>query len=534
MGFLFWSLGSGSEYLHTAPRSLSLLHREHIYGYRQEEAYTYFDRLSITSKVGYLTDMELRDENGAQTGNYSASFVGLSGTFTTSPLNSEGWVFGVGPGFLLSKIHSYGDWALTLNVLAQGSFKNGRLLVKIQNLGFGSLVPIPETYLGGYTYLPSGVRLGGFLRFFGDVDLDAGLYLAKRISVLDLEITPAYRYVTLGLSLGVGPLRFRYAYTHSYYGLGSHLMGMTFYWGTQRGIEERIGTLEVRVAQQEKELKEVKRRIVSMEMEAERKAKELIQRAKREKDPEKALSLIEVASVFYPSPEIDFLLDSLRDIVLQRKKARYIKRINAMLRAKMFSDAYAEALEFVREFPDDPRAIKLFKELEARIRRRVRRKNSVKQIKNEALDIYSNRAIKKADSLINAGRYLQAFELVKTLPDSPEKVAIITRIKKKSVSYLDSARIYMRKKEWAKARAFLETYLDLTQDPKAVSLLQKVNENMRKQAEYHYLRALEMYQKGDILGAYAHAEVAYELQPKNEKYMRVYKRLSELYRRYAK
>jgi len=39
----------------------------------------------------------------------------------------------------------------------------------------------------------------------------------------------------------------------------------------------------------------------------------------------------------------------------------------------MYADAYAEALEFVREFPDDPRAVKLFKEIEARIKNSVGR-----------------------------------------------------------------------------------------------------------------------------------------------------------------
>jgi len=129
---------------------------------------------------------------------------------------------------------------------------------------------------------------------------------------------------------------------------------------------------------------------------------------------------------------------------------------------------------------------------------------------------------------------MEAYDLVKTLPESPQKIALIMRIKRKARVYLDSAMVNIKRKEWAKARAYLEMYLDLTQDPKGVSLLQKVNENLRKQAEYHYMKALEMFQKGDILGAYAHAEVAYELMPNNEKYRRVYEKLSALYRRYGR
>ena len=155
-------------------------------------------------------------------------------------------------------------------------------------------------------------------------------------------------------------------------------------------------------------------------------------------------------------------------------------------------------------------------------------------MKTKALDIYADRSIRKADSLIDAGRYMEAYELVKTLPESPQKIALLMRIKKKSRVYLDSAMVNMKRREWAKARAYLEMYLDLTQDPKGVSLLQKVNENLVKQAEYHYMKALEMFQRGDILGAYAHAEVAYELMPNNEKYRRVYEKLSALYRRYGK
>ncbi len=534
MGLIFWNLGSGAERFYMVPRSLTVLHREHFAGYRQEETYIRFDRVSLVSKVGYLGGMELRDEDGNRIGDYSASFVGLSGVYTTVPLGTSGWAFGVGPGFLLSKIHSYTDWALTANVMAYGSFKDGRVLLKIDNLGVGSLVPVPETFAGGYLYLPQSTRVGGFLRFFGDVDLDAGLYLAKRISVLDLEVVPSYRYVTFGLSLGVGPLKFRYQYTQSYYGLGSHIVGMTFFWGAQRGIEERIGTLEVKVARHEKEIESIRDRIARMEMEAEAKAQDLLRRARRERDPEKALRLAEMAAVFHSSPEADFLIDSLKGEVVKKRKERHIKRINAFLRNRMYADAYAEALEFVREFPDDPRAIKLFKELEARLNRRLKQRRKLKQVKTQALDIYADRSIRRADSLINSHRYLDAYELIKSLPDSPEKVALLMRIKDKSKEYLDSARTYIKRKEWAKARAYLEAYLDLTQDPKAVSLLQKVNESMERQAEYHYMRALEMFQKGDILGAYAHAEVAYELQPHNEKYRKVYERLSSLYRRYGR
>ncbi len=534
MGFIFWNLGTGAERFYTIPRSLTVLHREHFAGYRQEETYVQFDRLSVSSKVGYLSNMELRDESGKNVGSYSASFVGMEGMYTTATPGSAGWVFGVGPGFMFSRIHSYADWAITANVMAYGSFNAGRAILRVSNLGIGSVVPVPETFAGGYLYMPEGFRMGGFLRFFGDMDLDAGLYLGKRLSVLDLELVPAYRYIALGLSLGVGPLRFKYQYTHAYYGLSSHLVGMTFFWGAQRGIEERIGTLEVKVARHERELKDIKQQIAKMEMEAEMKAQELIKRARREKDPERALKMVEMAAVFHSSPEVEILLDSLKREVVKKKKERYIKRINAFLRNRMYADAYAEALEFVREFPDDPRAVKLFKEIEARINRRLKQRRKVKQVKTKALDIYADRSIRKADSLIDAGKYMEAYELVKTLPESPQKIALIMRIKKKAGVYLDSAMVNMKRKEWAKARAYLEMYLDLTQDPKGVSLLQKVNENLRKQAEYHYMRALEMFQKGDILGAYAHAEVAYELMPNNEKYRRVYEKLSALYRRYSR
>ena len=531
---VFWTLGSGAERFYVVPRSLTLLHREHFAGYRQEETYAHFDRFSFVSKVGYVGGMELRDEGGKLTGSYSASFVGLTGRYYTAPIGAKGWSLGFGPGLMLSKIHTYADWALTANLVAYGSFDAGRIMLRLDNLGMGTLLTVPETFAGGYFLLPGGTRLGGFLRFFGDLDLDAGLYLAKRISVLDLEVIPAYRYVTFGLSLGVGPLKFRYQYTHSYYGLGSHLAGMTFYWGTQRGIEERIGRLEAKVSEHERQLKDIRKRIAEMEMEAEAKARSLIRKARRTRDPEKALRLVEMAAVFHPSPETDYLIDSLKGEVVRKRKERYIKRINAFLRNKMYADAYAEALDFVREFPDDPRAIKLFKEIEARISRRLQKREKVKEVKSRALDIYSDRNVRRADSLINAGMYLKAYELIKSLPDSPEKVALLTKIKRKSSAYLDSARVNMKRKEWARARAYLEAYLDLTQDAKAVSLLQKVNESMEKQAEFHYLKALESFQKGDVLGAYAHAEVAYELQPHNEKYRKIYERLSKLYRRYVR
>ncbi len=533
IGFAFWGLGGGLERFYIVPKSLTVQHREHFYGYRQEEAYVVFNRFFLSAKFGYVGDIELVNEEGEGLGTYSASFVGINTFFTNASLGEGKWVFGAGPGILYSRIYTYPDWAITFNALAYGRFENGKVILRFENAGKGSILSTPEVFAGGYTFLPSRIRAGGYLRLFGDGDLDVGLYLAKRISVLDLEIAPSQKYVDVGFSLGVGPLKFSYKYTHSYHNLGSHLIGMTFYWGVQKGLEERVGTLEVIVERHGREIERLKRRIQEMENLAKGKAQELLRKARLERDPEKALKLAEMALVFHPTEEAQRVVDSLQNVVLQERRARYVKRINAFLKRRMYADAYAEALLFVREFPDDPRALKLLRQVEVKIRKKVRSTPKVKSIKDDAVGVYTEKIRLQVEQLLKEGKYLKAWELVQSLPSSPEKIALQSQIRAKARAYLDSARVYMKRREWVKAKAFVKMYLRISPDAEAQNMLNTVDRQMEKQAEYHYMKALESYQKGDILGAYAHAEEAYTLQPDVPKYRKIYRKLEKLFRRYG-
>ena len=62
MGYVFWYIGNGSQ-VEILPRSAGVYHREYLAGFRLEEVSLAFDHFLLNLKGGYLTGIELVDEN---------------------------------------------------------------------------------------------------------------------------------------------------------------------------------------------------------------------------------------------------------------------------------------------------------------------------------------------------------------------------------------------------------------------------------------------------------------------------------------
>ncbi|NPA80534.1 MAG: hypothetical protein GXO29_05765 [Thermotogae bacterium] len=526
MGFVFWYLGNGAEYT-VEPKSLGMFHREHFVGFRQEEITITTDRLVLNLKGGYITGIERTDDYGRVVGDYDATFTGLNVIYMNAPLTSWGWTFGVGPGVLLSKIYDATDYAITLNAMVMGRLESGEVLVSIQNVGYGSTLPTPELYIRGITY-NQNFKFGPFVRLFGDRDLDGGFIFKMDLSPLEMRVSPSLRNTLAGMSLEVGPLEFSYDYEYYWIGYSTHRIGLVVSWGRQRALEEqlreherRLKEHERRIAYQEREIKRLKTKISALENKAREYAQNLVKQAEATEDPEEALRKLEIAYAFDTTLNVEGKIEALRERIARRKKTAGIRRVETLLKNGLYSDALAEALLLVEEFPDDPDVLKIYR----RVKRRVEASRNSRTISKKAESKYVKGKLERAEELIRKGKYVEAARIVATLPAGPDKVRLLKRLQKASDVFVEKAKYYIEREEWARAKYYLEKALKIYPNPEATSLLSYVESRIKKSAHLHYIRALELYQKGDIVGAFAHIKEAYLLDPKNERYRGVYYRL---------
>ncbi len=526
MGFVFWYLGNGAEYA-LVPRSVGIFHREHFAGFRQEEVTFATDRMFGTLKGGYLTGIDRTDDQGNVVGEYDAVFTGANLIFMNAPLTSYGWSFGVGPGVLLSRIYNYTDYAVTLNAAVVGNLKGGSVLLLLQNVGYGRALPTPELYVRGLSH-NENFSFGPFLRLFGDRDIDGGFIFVGNLSILQVRVSPSLKNALAGLSLEVGPFTFVYDYEYYWIGYSTHRIGFNVSWGKQRALEERIerhermlAEHERRIESQEREIRKLKGRIKALEGKAREYARNLVKQAEEEEDPERALQKLEIAYAFDTTLKVQREIVALKERIVAKRKSSGMRKVNVLLKNGLYSEALAEALMLVEEFPDDPEILKLYR----RVRRIVEARKNSERILKKAEKKYTENRVEKAKRLMEQGRYVEAARIVATLPSSAEKISLQRRLKEAAERYVETAKGYIERGDWAKAKYYLEKTLKVYPLTEATALLSYVEGKMRKSAHVHYLKALELYQKGDIVGAFAHIKEAHLLDPKNERYRNVYYRL---------
>ncbi|MEO0139339.1 MAG: hypothetical protein ABIL16_05200 [candidate division WOR-3 bacterium] len=524
MGYVFWYIGNGSQ-IGIFPRSVSIFHREYFVNFRQEELTITTDRIILNLKGGYLTDIELVNENAEKLGTYYVAFTGMNLIYLNGSLLNKGWKFGVGPGVLTSKIYNYTDYAITLNGAVVGNLENGEVLLLVENLGYGKTIPTPSVYFRGLTDVQN-FKLGPYVRFFGDIDIDAGFVLSANYGVFGINASPSLKNLIAGFSLDVGTFTFRYDYEYYWIGYFTHRIGFNIFWGKQKELEEKIERHERILAEHEEEIKSLKRRVEELEKGAKDYAKNLVESAKNDKDPESALMKLQIAMAFDSVPGIEGMIDSLNGVIKENKKRGYISRINTYMRNKLYSDALAEALLFLEEFSDDRDALRVYNDV----------KNSINKLRNsqsveaEANQKYDNAKIRKIDILIERGDYVEAAKILNTIPQNPDRVKYINKLRAVAERYLSEAKGYIQNKDWVKAKYYLEKSLKIYPLPEASGLLTYVEANMKRDANYYYLKSLEMYQKGDVSMAFAYIKEAFTLDPNNEKYRNVYFRLKNVLR----
>jgi len=522
MGYVFWYLGNGSQ-IEILPRSAGVFHREYIAGFRLEEVSLIFDHLLLNIKGGYLTGMELVDENANKMGTYYAAFTGLNFIYLNSPLSQKGWKFGVGLGALTSKIHTYTDYAGTLNGAVVGNLDNGEVLLLVENLGFGKTIPIPSVYFRGLSNFQN-FTLGPYLRFFGDVDLDAGFVFLSRYGLFNFIASPSLKNAIVGFSIESGNFRFRYDYEYYWIGYSTHRFGFNVLWGKQMKLEEKIERHEKMLAEHEKEIKNLKKRISQLENSAADYAKKLLESAKNDPDPQSALTKVRLAMVFDTSDEVKRMEDSLNGIISQKEKENYIRRINVFLRNKLYSDALAEALVFLENYPQDKDALRAYNQVKGE----VEKQKEESKIKQETNRKFESNKIQRIESLIKAGDYLGASKLLNTLPEGPDKIRFSNTLRRIAENYISKAKELIANKDWVQAKYYIEKSMKIYPLPEAPGLLSYVENNIKASAETFYIKSLELYQKGDIQGAYAYIKEAIRLEPNNEKYRNVYYRLGNV------
>ncbi|NPB03512.1 MAG: hypothetical protein GXO39_03745 [Thermotogae bacterium] len=526
MGFVFWYLGNGAEY-GVNPRSVGMYHREHFVGFRQEEISVVTDRLIFNLRGGYLTGIERIDEWGNIVGEYDAVFTGANLIFANASLGEYGWSFGIGPGFMLSKIYNYSDYAVTFNALVLGRFRSGEMMLLLQNLGYGTVLPTPELYLRGLSY-NQNFRFGPFLRLFGDRDFDGGFIFGGDLSILSFNVSPSLRNALVGISLQVGPFSFVYDYLYYWIGYTTHRVGINVSWGKHQEMEERLRRHEMqlqeherRITQQEREIRNLKRRISEMENKAQEYARRLVKEAEDEEDPQEALWKLELAYAFDTTLNVQRRIADLKSRIVARKKRNGIRKVQVFLKNRLYSQALAEVLSLIEEFPDDKEVLALYR----RVKRLVESQRNSARITTKAYRKYSENRLQKAQRLLKEGKYVKAASIVSSLPPSAEKIQLMRQLREASDRYVERAKSYMERGDWAKAKYFLEMALKIYPNTEATSLLSYVEGRIRKNAHLHYLKALELYQKGDVVGAFAHIKEAYLLDPKNERYRNIYYRL---------
>ncbi len=526
MGFVFWYLGNGAEYaLH--PKSVGIYHREYFVGFRQEEVSFATDRIMGNLKAGYLTGIQRTDENGDIVGDYDAVFVGANLIFMNAPLGSAGWSFGIGPGVLSSRIYNYTDYAFTLNAAVVGNLKGGDVLLLLQNIGYGRVLPTPELYVRGMTR-NDNFRFGPFLRLFGDRDIDGGFIFSGTFSILNMRVSPSLKNALVGMSLEVGPLTFAYDYSYYWIGYSTHRIGFNISWGRQKALEEKIREHERkleeherRIASQEREIRNLKGKIEKLEGQARTYARNLVKQAEQEEDPAIALQKLEIAYAFDTTLNVQRRIMALKQRVVDRKKMSGIRRVEVLMKNGLYSDALANTLLLLEEFPDDPEVLALYR----RVKRAVESRKNAENIKRKAEKKYSEGKLERAKKLIERGRYVEAARILNTLPTDAEKIRLMKELREAAQRYVETAKGHIKKEDWARAKYYLEKSLKVYPLTEASALLSYVEGKMKKSAHLHYLKALELYQKGDIVGAFAHIKEAYLLDPKNERYRNVYFRL---------
>jgi len=526
MGFVFWYLGNGAEYA-LQPRSVGIYHREYFVGFRQEEINFATDRLIGTLKAGYLTGIQRTDESGNVVGDYDAVFVGANLIFMNAPLESGGWSFGIGPGVLSSRIYNYNDYAVTLNAAVIGNLKGGDVLILLQNIGYGRVLPTPELYVRGLSK-NNTFQFGPFLRLFGDRDIDGGFIFSGTFSLLSMRISPSLKNALMGISVEVGPFTFTYDYTYYWIGYSTHRIGFNISWGRQMALEEkikeherRLSEHEEKIASQEKEIRRLKGKIEKLEMKARTYARNLVKQAEEEEDPSIALQKLEIAYAFDTTLDVQRKIIALKERVVEKRKRSGIRRINILLKNGLYSDALASVLLLLEEFPDDPEVLKLYR----KVRGTVESRKNADKIKKKAEKKYSESKLERAKKLVEEGKYVEAARILNTLPTDAEKIRLMGKLRSVAQRYVETAKGYIKKEEWARAKYYLEKSLKIYPLTEATALLSYVEGKMKKSAHLHYIKALELYQKGDIVGAFAHIKEAHLLDPQNERYRNVYFRL---------
>ena len=526
MGFVFWYLGNGAEYSFR-PRSVGMYHREYFVGFRQEEITFTTDRVLGTLKGGYLTGIERTDDYGNTVGKYDVVFTGANILFLNSSLQTPGWSFGAGPGILTSRIYNYFSYAITLNAVVVGNLKGGEVLLLLQNLGYGKVAPTPELYVRGMSH-NGNFSFGPFLRMFGDRDIDGGFIFAGTFSFLNLRVSPSLKNALLGMSVEVGPFTFVYDYEYYWIGYSTHRIGLNVSWGKQRELEERLrrheemlAEHEERIRYQEEEIRRLKGRIAKLEGKAKEYARNLVKQANRERDPEKALQKLEIAYAFDTTLNVKERISALKRKVVEKKKRIGIRKVKTLLRNRLYSEALAESLVLLEEFPDDPEVMRLYR----RVKRLVEAQRSPERIKRKAEENLKEKRLEKAKRLMEKGRYVEAARILNTLPTDAEKIRLMRKLREAAQRYVEMAKVSIEREDWARAKYYLEKAIKVYPLTEATALLSYVESKMKKSAHIHYLKALELYQKGDIVGAFAHIKEAYLLDPKNERYRNVYFRL---------
>ncbi len=526
MGFVFWYLGNGAEYaLH--PRSVGIYHREYFVGFRQEEITFTTDRLIGTLKAGYLTGIQRTDENGNVVGDYDAVFTGANLIFMNAPLRAEGWSFGVGPGVLTSRIYNYIDYALTLNAAVIGNLKGGDVLILLQNIGYGRVLPTPELYIRGLSR-NNNFQFGPFLRLFGDRDIDGGFIFSGNFSLLSMRVSPSLKNALVGMSVEVGPFTFAYDYSYYWIGYSTHRIGFNISWGKQQTLEEKIKEHErklteheKKIASQEKEIRRLKGKIEKLEMQARTYARNLVKQAEEEDDPNIALQKLEIAYAFDTTLDVQRKIIALKERVVEKRKLSGIRKVDVLLKNGLYSEALASTLLLLEEFPDDPEVLKLYR----KVKRIVEARKNAEKIKKKAEKKYTESKMERAKKLVEEGRYVEAARILNTLPTDAEKIRLMNRLRSAAQRYVEMARSYIKREDWTRAKYYLEKSLKIYPLTEATALLSYVEGKMKKSAHLHYIKALELYQKGDIVGAFAHIKEAHLLDPKNERYRNVYFRL---------
>lgn len=526
MGFSFWYLGNAYDNLFI-PSALSFYHREYFLGLRQEEAVFSFSRFLLNLKGAYVNGVELVDEKGNVIGQYSPFFIGLSSTFFNGRLGREGWVFGIGPGVIMGRIYDWSSYAITINGMARGFSEDWDVLIAVQNLGlgyssesgFGKVFTLPELLALGKKYF--GIfGLGAFVRLYGDIDKDFGGFISLKLPIVEIYASPSYKNIAAGMGIQAGFFVFYYSYQYiNLLGYGTHRIGISYLFERQRVFERKFEEYGKMLAKHERKISEFEERIKELEKGSQAYADELVKQALQTPNPEEALIKLEIARAFSSDTSIDIKIDSLRKVIENNKKEKYLNRINTLLKNKLYSDALAEAYLMKEEFPEDTSVDRIIKGIRRKLKPRERK--SIEQKANEGV---IQKKKKRVENLLNKGMVLEAVKIIKTLPPSDRKI-YQGKIKIAVDEWMAKAKKAIAEERYIDAKYYLEKVLSVEPNNEASSLLSWVIQQIKEDAATLYIKSLEAYQKGDIIKAYAYIKQAYELQPDNEKYRNVYFRL---------